>query len=397
MNKNKNGVYDWMNFFATCKIGLESLVSGELRELGIEVTAVHDARVDFSGSYFDMATALLYLRTAERVLMQVGSFEATSFEELYEGVRAIEWKNYINKNNFIHVTGKSAKSKLFSVSDCQSIAKKAIVDKLFSSYGVKILPENGKRVIVEIGILRDRVTVALDCCGAGLSRRGYRTYNVPAPISETLGAAIVLLSGYKAERPFIDPMCGSGTMPIEAAMIATNTAVGLNRSFVAEDWHFIRENSFDLARERARDCIKNVRFDITGADIDAHSIELCKKHAKKAGVMLNWRVASVLDLKDERSGGVLCCNPPYGERLMEKRDAEKLYRGMHEVFSSLDGWSVNIIASHPEFERVYGQRADKRRKLSNGGMVCTLYRYYPRYSNRRDRNACAEAEHGRNE
>ncbi|MBR5949711.1 MAG: class I SAM-dependent RNA methyltransferase [Clostridia bacterium] len=384
-----------MNFFATCKIGLESLVSNELKELGIEVTAVHDARVDFSGSYTDMATALIYLRTAERVLMQVGSFEALNFEQLYEGVRAIEWKNYINKNNFIHVTGKSAKSKLFSVSDCQRISKKAIVDSLSSAYGLKILPENGNRIIVEIGILRDQVTVALDCCGAGLSRRGYRTYNVPAPISETLGAAIVLLSGYKAERQFIDPMCGSGTMPIEAAMIATNTAVGLNRSFAAEEWHFIRENAFELARERARDCAMSVPFDITGSDIDAHSIELCKKHAKKAGVMLSWRVASVLDFKEERSGGVLCCNPPYGERLMEKRDAEKLYRNMHEVFSHLDGWSVNIIASHPEFERVYGQRADKRRKLSNGGMVSTLYRYYPRYSDRRDRAERAEFENGK--
>ncbi len=374
-----------MNFFATCKIGLEALVSRELRELGIEVTAVNDARVDFSGSYTDMAAALLYLRTAERVLMEVGSFTAVSFEQLYEGVRKIEWKNYLNKSNFIHVNGKSAKSALFSVSDCQSIAKKAIVDSLFDSYGVRILPENGKRIIVEIGILRDRVTVALDCCGAGLSRRGYRTYNVPAPISETLGAAIVLLSGYKAERPFIDPMCGSGTMPIEAAMIAANTAVGLNRSFAAEDWHFMHEKAFETARERARDCAINAKFDITGSDIDPHSIELCKKHAKKAGVMLNWRVSSVLDLTETRSGGVLCCNPPYGERLMEKREAEKLYRSMHEVFSRLDGWSVNIIASHPEFERVYGQRADKRRKLSNGGMVCTLYRYYPKYAEIKDK------------
>lgn len=371
-----------MDFFATCKIGLESLVSGELRDLGIDVTSVHDARVDFTGSWFDMASALLYLRTAERVLMKVASFEAESFEQLYEGVRAIEWKNYLNKNNFIHVTGKSAKSKLFSVSDCQRIAKKAIVDSLFNAYGVKILPENGKRIIVEIGILRDEVTVALDCCGAGLSRRGYRTYNVPAPISETLGAAIVMLSGYKAERPFIDPMCGSGTMPIEAALLASNAAVGINRDFAAEDWHFIRENAFELARERARDGVKSEKLDIMGSDIDPHSIELCKKHAKKAGVMLNWRVASVLDLDESRRGGVVCCNPPYGERLMEKRDAEKLYRSMHEVFARLDGWSVNIIASHPEFERVYGQRADKRRKLSNGGMVCTLYRYFPKY--RRD-------------
>ncbi|MBR6006464.1 MAG: class I SAM-dependent RNA methyltransferase [Clostridia bacterium] len=370
-------------FFATCKIGLEALVSGELRSLGIEVTAVHDARVDFTGSYTDMAVSLLNLRTAERVLMEVGSFRAVSFEELYEGVRAIRWQDYLTKNSFIHVTGKSAKSRLFSVSDCQSIAKKAIVDSLFSAYGVKVLPENGKRVIIEIGILRDEVTVALDCCGAGLSRRGYRTYNVPAPISETLGAAIVQLSGYRADRPFIDPMCGSGTMPIEAALLATNTAPGLGRSFAAEDWHFIRDNAFAAARERAMDSILKVPFDITGSDIDARSIDLCKKHAKKAGVMLNWRVAPVQSLDERRTGGVLCCNPPYGERLLEKKDAEKLYREMHTVFARLDGWSVNIIASHPEFERIYGQRADKRRKLSNGGMVCTLYRYFPVYKEKK--------------
>ena len=382
---------------APCHFGLESVLKREINDLGYDVTGGTDGRVFFEGDEETLARTNIGLRTAERVLMQVGSFEAKSFEQLYEGVRAIEWKNYINKNNFIHVTGKSAKSKLFSVSDCQRISKKAIVDSLSAAYGIKILPENGKRIIIEIGILRDVVTVALDCCGAGLSRRGYRTYNVPAPISETLGAAIVLLSGYRAERPFIDPMCGSGTMPIEAAMIATNTAVGLNRSFAAEDWHFIRENAFELASERARDCVKNTPFDITGSDIEAHSIDLCKKHAKKAGVMLSWRVASVLDLKEERSGGVLCCNPPYGERLMEKRDAEKLYRNMHEVFSRLDGWSVNIIASHPEFERVYGQRADKRRKLSNGGMVCTLYRYYPKYSQRREKNSSAGSKNERKE
>lgn len=366
-------------FFATCKIGLESLVSSELRALGLEVTAVHDARVDFTCGFDGMAAALLNLSTAERVLMEVGSFHAVTFDELYEGVRALPWKDYLTKNSFIHVTGKSAKSRLFSVSDCQSIAKKAIVDSLFRAYGVKVLPENGKRIIVEVGILRDEVTVALDCCGAGLSRRGYRTYNVPAPISETLGAAIVRLSGYKAERPFLDPMCGSGTMPIEAALFATNTAVGLGRSFAAEDWHFIHADTFPAAREKALDSIKKVPFEITGADIDPRSIDLCKKHAKKAGVMLNWRVAPVQSLVETRSGGVLCCNPPYGERLLEKKDAEKLYREMHGIFARLNGWSVNIIASHPEFERIYGERADKRRKLSNGGMTCTLYRYYPKY------------------
>ena len=222
-------------FIATCKIGLEALTANELRELNIEVEAVLDARVIFRGYYLDMARACLWLRTAERVLMIVDEFHAETFDELFNGVRKIRWKDYLLKNSFIHVNGKSAKSRLFSVSDCQSIAKKAIVESLKAGYGTGYFPEDGKHIIVEIGILRDEVTVALDCCGAGLSRRGYRTFNVPAPISETLGAAIVLLSGYRSDRPLIDPMCGSGTMPIEAALIARNMAVGMNRSFAAED------------------------------------------------------------------------------------------------------------------------------------------------------------------
>lgn len=363
-------------------MGLEALTARELRDLNIEVEAVLDARVIFSGDYLDMARACLWLRTAERILMIVDEFHAESFDELFTGVRRIRWKDYLLKNSFIHVNGKSAKSKLFSVSDCQSIAKKAIIESLKSGYGISRFPEDGKHVIIEVGILRDEVTIALDCCGAGLSRRGYRTYNVPAPISETLGAAIVLLSGYKPERPLVDPMCGSGTMPIEAAMIARNMAVGLHRSFAAEDWHFMRFPAFERAREEAKDAVRNVPFEITGSDIEPHCIDLCKKHAKKAGVMISWAVRPVAKLDEHRRGGVLVCNPPYGERLLEKKDAEKLYCSMHEVFSTLDGWSVNIIASHPNFERIYGERAEKRRKLSNGGMTCTLYRYFAKYKDR---------------
>lgn len=367
-------------YVATCKIGLESLVAGELRALNIEVESVSDARVVFVGDYVTMARACLWLRTAERVLMIAKEFHAETFDELFEGVRRIPWEKYLRRDSFIHVNGKSAKSKLFSVSDCQSITKKAIVESLRHAYRTSVLPESGKHIIIEVGILRNEVTVALDCCGAGLSRRGYRTYNVPAPISETLGAAIVMLSGYKAERPLIDPMCGSGTMPIEAAMIANNMAVGLNRTFAAEDWHFMNIDAFARAREEAKDSVTKVPFDITGSDLDARSIDICKKHAKKAGVMLNWRVSPVQELTETRSGGIIVCNPPYGERLMEKRDAEKLYKQMRGVFDKLNGWSVNIIASHPEFERIYGVKADKRRKLSNGGMVCTLYRYYAHYT-----------------
>ncbi|HOG01217.1 MAG TPA: class I SAM-dependent RNA methyltransferase [Clostridia bacterium] len=365
-----------MNFIATCKLGLEALVAAELRRLNINVLSVEDARVRFEGDYPVMARACLWLRTAERVLYEVGSFEAKSFDALFEGVKAVRWKEYLRRDAFIHVNGKSAKSVLFSVSDCQSIAKKAIVENLKAAYRTELLPETGREVIVEIGILRDQVTVALDPCGAGLSRRGYRTYNVEAPLSETLGAAIVTLARYRADMPLIDPMCGSGTMPIEAAMIARNMAPGLGRSFSAEGWEFLEKSAFAAERERARDEARDIRPDILGRDIDARSIELCKKHAKKAGVIVDWEVAPVRGLATKKTGGALVCNPPYGERMLKKSEADALCRDMRRAFDALEGWSVSIISANRDFERVYGKTADKRRKLSNGGMPCTLYQYF---------------------
>lgn len=365
-----------MRFIATCKMGLESVVSGELRALGIDIESVSDARIVFTGDHISMARACLWLRTAERVLMIVGEFHAETFEELYTGVKTVPWRDYIGRKDFIHVNGKSAKSKLFAVSDCQSITKKAIVDSLFEAYHTRDLPETGDEIIVEIGLLRDEATVALDCCGAGLSRRGYRTWNVAAPIAETLGAAIVELARYDRSIPLVDPMCGSGTMPIEAAMIARNMAPGANRSFAAEKWSFIPENTFALAREEAKDSVIDVDPDILGCDIDPHAIDVCKKHAKKAGVQIRWAVRPLEEFVPPGESGIIVANPPYGERLMEKREAEKLYREMRGVFSALTHWDVNIITSHKDFERIYGKRADRRRKLSNGGMTCTLYRYF---------------------
>ncbi len=370
-----------MRFIATCKLGLESVVSSELRYHNIEVEKVEDARVFFTGGFDAMARACLWLRTAERVLLEVGTFEARSFEELFEGVKAIDWKQYIAKDSFIHVNGKSAKSTLFSVSDCQSITKKAIVENLKKAYKTQTLPETGKEIIVEVGILKDNVTLALDCCGAGLSRRGYRTYNVAAPIAETLGAAIILLSRFRGEQTLIDPMCGSGTMPIEAAMIAKNMAVGMNREFAFEKWHFFDDRIMALAKEEARDSVKDVKLDILGRDIDARSIDLCKKHAKKAGIMVSWEVAPLSTLKCEKSDGIIVCNPPYGERMLERRQAESLYGQMRAKFDELDNFSVNVITSHKDFEKIYGKKADKRRKLSNGGMQCTLYQYFKNKKN----------------
>ena len=367
-----------MEFIATAKIGLESTVAFQLHKLGILDTETLDARVKFSGGFDEMAKALLWLRTAERLLMTVGTFRADTFDSLFEQTKALPWNRFLSPRTRIHVNGKSAKSTLFSVSDCQSIVKKAIVESLKASYRVNTVPETEEEVIVEVGILRDEVTLALDCCGAGLSRRGYRTYNVPAPLSETLGAGLILLSRFFPDTPLIDPMCGSGTIPIEAAMIANNIAPSLNRSFAAEQWRFIDPSVFAKARQEAKDLKRNQKLEIMGSDIDPHCIDLCKKHAKKAGVMLDWKVRPLKDLETQWHNGVLICNPPYGERLSDVKEVKKLYREMHSVFERIPDWQINIITSNREFESIYGQPADKRRKLSNGGMVCTVYQYFAR-------------------
>ncbi|MEG1525395.1 MAG: class I SAM-dependent RNA methyltransferase [Clostridia bacterium] len=365
-----------MKYIATCKLGLESLVTRQLHDLGINVEKTEDARVTFYGDYADMMRALLWLRTAERILLVIGSFPATTFDELFEQTKALDWKPFLTPHTTIHVNGKSAKSTLFSVSDCQRIVKKAIVESVKSAYRCNDIPEGGEEIIIEIGILRDEATLALDCCGAGLSRRGYRTFNVTAPLAETIGAAIVLLARFHAGISLIDPMCGSGTMPIEAAMIAQNRAPGLLRSFAAENWKFVEPALWAQAREQARDSANNEPVDILGSDIDPHCIDLCKMHAKKAGVMLNWQICPIAELSTEKHNGIFVCNPPYGERMLDKVDALELYRQMRSVFATMPDWSVNIITSVEQFERVYGRRADKRRKLTNGGMQCNLYQYF---------------------
>ena len=370
-----------MEFTATAKIGLESTVAFQLHKLGILNTETLDARVKFQGGYAEMAKALLWLRTAERLLMTVKTFHADTFESLFEQTKAIRWEQYLTPRTRIHVNGKSAKSTLFSVSDCQSIVKKAIVESLKASYRVQSIPETDEEVIIEVGILRDEVTIALDCCGAGLSRRGYRTYNVAAPLSETLGAGLILLSRFFPDTPLIDPMCGSGTIPIEAAMIANNIAPSQNRTFAAEQWRFVNADVFRLAREQAKDEQRHKTLDILGSDIDPHCIDLCKKHAKKAGVMVNWKVRPVSELTTEWKNGVLICNPPYGERLMDKQEVKKLYRQMRTVFDRIPDWQINVITASREFESIYGKQADRRRKLSNGGMPCTMYQFYAQKPN----------------
>lgn len=366
-----------MIFLATSKLGLESTVSFELRKLNFENIKASDGSVSFEGSFDDMARALIYLRTAERLYWKLSSFTAKSFSELFDNIRQMDFKGIITPHNFIHVKGKSAKSTLFSVSDCQSIAKKAIVENLKSAYNTEIIPEDGPEIIIDIAILKDEVTVSVDCCGAGLSRRGYRTYNVAAPISETLGAGLVLLSRYWPDLPLIDPMCGSGTIPIEAAMIGNNIPPSLNRSFASEKWQFLDRVAFIRAREEGRDNIKNDSLPIVGYDIDPRSISVAKAHAQKAGVSIPFEIGDVRNLKTNHDKGIILCNPPYGERMLQSNDIISLYKDMRHVFDTIPGFKIGIISAVNNFESIYGKKSDTRRNLSNGGMPCTFYQYYP--------------------
>ena len=333
----------------------------------------------FLGGFDVMARACLWLRTAERVLLLAGEFPAKSFEALYEGNQSAALEG-ISQEGYLHsCEGQKRQERACSAFPTARASSKRPLWTTSFRLTIPTCCRNPGTASSWRWAIRSRIRWSRwrwIAAARGFSRRGYRTFNVAAPISETLGAAIVLLSRYHPDQPFIDPMCGSGTMPIEAAMIARNMAPGMGRSFAAEEWSFLEPGIFEHAREEARDAITEPKLDILGSDIDAHSIDLCKKHAKKAGIMVNWAVRPLKELKSDRPDGVLVCNPPYGERMMERREAEKLYREMRSVFDALDGWKINVITSHADFERIYGRRADKRRKLSNGGMPCTLYQYF---------------------
>lgn len=363
-------------FFATCKMGLEALVARELRALGIEVTRTEDARVFFTGGWDALARANLWLRTAERVFLMVGQCPAHSFEELFEGVRAMPWTQYLGEKTAFPVRGKTAKSALFSVSDAQRIVKKAVVGAMQRKYKCEWFAESGETVQLEFGLLRDEATLALDASGAGLARRGYRTLNAEAPLSETLGAAMVMLAGWRANQPFCDPMCGSGTLPVEAAMIGQRIAPGLKRAFSAEAWPFMEDGAFVRARQEAQDAIIPAALDICGSDVDERVLDLARQHAGQAGVQVRFAKADVRSFAPEGEYGVVACNPPYGERLGNLAEVEALYRDMGRVFRQHSGWTAAILTMHPNFERIYGARADKRRKLYNAKLPCQLYLYW---------------------
>ena len=363
---------------ATCLFGLEHLLGEEIDRLGYERISTIDGRVTYLGDEEAVALSNVFLRYAERVFIKLGSFRAESFEELFEGVRALPFPDLLGKDDAFPVKGHAIKSKLHSIPDCQSIIKKAAVVAMSEKYGISQFAETGVKYQIEFFILNDVATIMIDTSGAALHKRGYRKDSLGAPIRETLAAAIAATSRPRDNVLFWDPMCGSGTIAIEAAMLMRNIAPGRSRSFSAEEFSFIPKSVWTSAREEAFDVEVKTDFEAYASDIDVKAVELARKNARLAGVDSSIKIfecdARKISAPDRR--GTIVTNPPYGERLGTLREAEALYRDIGVHFRSLAPWQVYIITSHPSFERFYGKRADKVRKLYNGMLPCYLYQYF---------------------
>ena len=368
-----------LKLVATCLFGLEKLLGEEIDDLGCKRVETIDGRIYFEGDENSLADANIRLRFAERVFIDMGSFSAESFEELFEGTKALPWERFIGKNDAFPVKGHAIKSKLFSIPDCQSIVKKAIVSRLSDKYGIKWFSEEGTKYQVEFFILKDRATLMIDTTGAPLHKRGYRPDSGAAPLRETLAAAIAATSRPREEVLLWDPFCGSGTIAIEAAMMMRNIAPGLKRSFAAESFSQIAPTVWSEAREWARaDIIKDCGFEAWGSDIDGEVLAIAKQSAKRAGVAdsVKFFEADALTIKKPDRRGTIVCNPPYGERLMTPAEVERLYRAMGKVFSTFEPWQIYVLTSCENFQSFYGKRADKVRKLYNGMIPCNLYQYF---------------------
>lgn len=365
-------------FVATCLFGLEKLLGEEIDALGYRRLDTIDGRVTFEGGIEAIARCNINLRVAERVYILVGSFPAPTFDALFEGTKALMWDEWILEDDEFPVTGHSVKSKLTSIPDCQKIVKKAVVDSLSAVYGIERFSEEGSRVRVEFFILNDVAHLMIDTSGTPLFKRGYRTESNAAPLRETLAAALVKLSRPRENVLTWDPFCGSGTIPIEAAMQMTNTAPGINREFAAEDFYTLPMDIWTRAREEARDNIIKSDFVAYASDIDPKCIEITEANIKRAGMKSNVKffVRDALKIEKGDMRGTIVCNPPYGERLMDRQSCEKLYRAMGEHFRTLEPWQIYIITSHPYFEKFYGKKADKVRKLYNGMIKCNYYQYF---------------------
>lgn len=358
--------------------GTEAIVAHEIRSLGYETTEVTDGRVTFEGDCEAVALANINLRCGERVLIKMAEFKATTFDELFEGVRGIDWQNFIQVDCAFPVKGNSLKSTLSSVPACTSIVKRAVVKKLSEKYGVEHFEETGPMMRIQFSLLRDRATIYLDTTGEPLYKRGYREKGVAAPLRETLAFSMIDITRWRGDRPFLDPFCGSGTIPIEAALYAKNIAPGINRSFASEKWR-IMSGEFEETREEAAESVNNdIEPHIFASDIDPEAVKLAKSNAKKAGVekYIHFNCTDAKDAYVFSEKGVIVCNPPYGERLLDRKKCEALYTMMGKKFAEYENASKYILTSHEEFEKFYGREADKRRKLYNGMLKCNLYQYF---------------------
>jgi len=369
-----------LQLIATATFGLEAVVKREIEALGYKILKSEDAKITFLGDERAIVRSNLWLRSADRVLLQIGEFTALSFEELYQQTRALPWEEWIPLDGKFTVTGTSVKSKLHSVPDCQSIVKKAIVDKLKETYAVDRFPETGAAFTVKATLLKDRVTVTLDTSGPGLHKRGYRIRDVAAPIKETLAAAMVQLSFWRAGRLLVDPFCGSGTIAIEAAMIARKIAPGLSRKFASEEWDSI---DISIWKEERKEAFEAIDYDsdvhIEGSDIDPDAIKAARANAVEAGVddCIDFSIMSVSRLTAKEDYGIIITNPPYGERIGEKDKIRNIYKDLNRFFISNPTWSLYLVTSDKEFEKLFLEKpADRRRKLYNGRIEICYYQYY---------------------
>ena len=365
---------------APCHFGLESVLKREIYDLGYDISKVEDGKVTFIGDADAIARANIFLRTAERVLLKVGEFKATTFTELFDNTKELEWEEFIPKNGKFWVTkANSINSKLFSSSDIQSIVKKAIVERLKVKYAVNWFEEDGNSYPIRVSLMKDVVTISLDTSGDSLHKRGYRPAAGKAPISETLAAALIMLTPWKSDRILIDPFCGSGTFPIEAAMIAANIAPGMNRQFTAEQWkNLIPKQLWYDTVEEAQDLMDaDIQVDIQGYDIDAEVVKAARENAKRAGVdhLIHFQQRAVADLHHPKKYGFVITNPPYGERLEEKEDLPELYTQIGQAYAGLDSWSLYMITSYEDAERYIGRKADKNRKIYNGMIKTYFYQF----------------------
>ena len=362
---------------APCHFGLEAVLKREILDLGYEISRVEDGKVSFWGDEQAVAYANMFLRTAERVLLKVGEFKATTYDELFEATKDLAWEEYIPTNGKFWVKkASSIKSKLFSPSDIQSIMKKAMVERLKQKYHKEWFEEDGASYPVRVSLMKDIVTVAIDTTGVSLHKRGYRKLQSKAPISETLAAALIMLTPWKSDRILVDPFCGSGTFLIEAAMMASNMAPGIQRSFLAEDWKELipRRHWYD-ALEEAQDLVDtHLDMDLQGFDIDGDVVKNARENAAAAGVdhLIHFQQREVAKLRHPKKYGFLITNPPYGERLEDKKMLPELYRQIGQVYEGLDSWSMYLITSYEDAERYIGRKADKNRKIYNG-MIRTYY------------------------